>query len=164
MDFFKEILNFSIVDVLDIFLVATLLYYAYKLLKGTVAINIFTGIILIYVLWRGTVFLEMELLSSIIGGFMSVGIIALIVVFQPEIRKFLLMIGSANLVTALNILNQKLVINNVANNNISDTAERSYKLFQDVLDELQNRKFIRKIPTKVRSTFKVIEGNNGSST
>ena len=74
------------------------------------------------------------------------------------------MIGSANLVTALNILNQKLVINNVANNNISDTAERSYKLFQEVLDELQNRKFIRKIPTKVRSTFKIIEGNNGSST
>ena len=74
------------------------------------------------------------------------------------------MIGSANLVTALNILNQKLVINNVANNNISDTAERSYKLFQEVLDELQNRKFIRKIPTKVRSTFKVIEENNGSST
>ena len=74
------------------------------------------------------------------------------------------MIGSANLVTALNILNQKVVINNVANNNISDTAERSYKLFQEVLDELQNRKFIRKIPTKVRSTFKVIEGNNGTST
>ena len=74
------------------------------------------------------------------------------------------MIGSANLVTALNILNQKLVINNVANNNISDTAERSYKLFQEVLDELQNRKFIRKIPTKVRSTFKVIEEYNGSST
>ena len=80
MDFFREILNFSIVDVLDIILVATLLYYAYKLLKGTVAINIFTGIILIYILWRGTVLLEMELLSSIIGGFMSVGIIALIVV------------------------------------------------------------------------------------
>ena len=97
MDFFKEILTFSIVDVLDIILVATLLYYAYKLLKGTVAINIFIGIILIYVVWRGTVFLEMELLSSIIGGFMSVGIIALIVVFQPEIRKFLLMVGSANL-------------------------------------------------------------------
>ena len=74
------------------------------------------------------------------------------------------MIGSANLVTALNILNQKLVINNVANNNISDTAERSYKLFQEVLNELQDKKFIRKIPTKVRSTFKVIEGTNGSST
>ena len=74
------------------------------------------------------------------------------------------MIGSANLVTALNMLNQKLVITNVANNNISDTAERSYKLFQEVLDELQSKKYIRKIPTKVRSTFKVIEGTNGTST
>ena len=97
MDFVSEILNFSIIDVLDIILVASLLYYAYKLLKGTVAINIFIGIILIYLAWRITVLLDMELLSSIIGGFMSVGIIALIVVFQPEIRKFLLMVGSTNL-------------------------------------------------------------------
>ena len=97
MDFVSEILNFSIIDVLDIILVASLLYYAYKLLKGTVAINIFIGIILIYLVWRITVLLDMELLSSIIGGFMSVGIIALIVVFQPEIRKFLLMVGSTNL-------------------------------------------------------------------
>ena len=97
MDFVTEILNFSVIDVLDIILVASLLYYAYKLLKGTVAINIFIGIILIYLVWRITVLLDMELLSSIIGGFMSVGIIALIVVFQPEIRKFLLMVGSTNL-------------------------------------------------------------------
>ena len=73
-------------------------------------------------------------------------------------------IGSANLVTALNILNQKLVINNVAKVNIQNTAEQSYKLFQEVLEELQDKKYIRKIPTKVRSTFKVIEGTNGSST
>ena len=96
MEFFKEILDLGIVDFVDIILVAFLLYYAYKLLKGTVAINIFLGIILIYLVWRITAFLEMDLLSSIIGGFMSVGIIALIVVFQPEIRKFLLMIGSTN--------------------------------------------------------------------
>jgi len=73
-------------------------------------------------------------------------------------------IGSANLVTALNILNQKLVINNVAKVNIQNTAEQSYKLFQEVLEELQDKKYIRKIPTKVRSTFKVIEGTNGTST
>ena len=88
MEFFREIINFSFIDLLDIFLVATLMYYAYKLLKGTVAINIFLGIIFIYVLWRGTLILKMELLSSIIGGFMSVGIIALIVVFQPKIWFF----------------------------------------------------------------------------
>ena len=96
MEFFKEILDFSIINFIDIILVAFLLYYAYKLLRGTVAINIFLGIILIYLVWNITVFLKMDLLSSIIGGFMSVGIIALIVVFQPEIRKFLLMIGSTN--------------------------------------------------------------------
>ena len=66
MDFVTEILNFSIIDVLDIILVASLLYYAYKLLKGTVAINIFIGIILIYLVLIITLFLDMELLSSII--------------------------------------------------------------------------------------------------
>lgn len=73
-------------------------------------------------------------------------------------------IGSANIVTALNMLNQKLVINNVANDDIHNTADMSYELFAQVIDELQSRKLIRKIPTKVRSTFKIIEGTNGTST
>ncbi|GGZ77804.1 diadenylate cyclase [Algibacter mikhailovii] len=97
MDIFNDLLNFSIVDIIDVILVALLLYYLYKLVKGTVAINIFLGIIIIYGAWRLTSFLNMELLTSIFGGFMKVGIIALIVVFQPEIRKFLLMVGSTNL-------------------------------------------------------------------
>lgn len=97
MEVFKDILNFSVVDIADIILVAILLYSSYKLLKGTVAINIFIGIILIYVTWRITDLLNMQLLSIILDGFISVGIIALIVVFQPEIRKFLLMIGSAKI-------------------------------------------------------------------
>lgn len=96
MEILKDILNFSVVDIIDVILVALLLYYVYKLVKGTVAINIFLGIIIIYLVWRLTDFLEMELLTSIFGGFMQVGIIALIVVFQPEIRKFLLMVGSTN--------------------------------------------------------------------
>lgn len=73
-------------------------------------------------------------------------------------------IGSANLVTALNMLNQKLVISNVANVEINNTADLSFKLFAEVIEELQARKLIRKIPTKVRSTFKLIEGTNGTST
>ena len=96
MDIFKDLLKFTIVDIIDVILVALLLYYAYKLIKGTVAINIFIGIIIIYGAWRLTDFLNMELLTGILGGFMKVGIIALIVVFQPEIRKFLLMVGSTN--------------------------------------------------------------------
>ena len=69
--------DFGIVDFIDAFLVAILLYYVYKLIKGTVAINIFIGIIIIYFVWKLTTFLKMGLLRSIFSGFMEVGIIAL---------------------------------------------------------------------------------------
>ncbi len=91
-----EFLDLRIIDIVDIVLVALLLYYVYKLVKGTVAINIFVGIVIIYGIWRLTEILEMELLSKILGGFLGVGMFALIVVFQQEIRKFLLMLGSTN--------------------------------------------------------------------
>ena len=73
-------------------------------------------------------------------------------------------IGSANLVTALNIINQKIVIENLANKEIRHSAEIAQKLFGQIIEQLQKEKLIRKIPTKVRQTFKIIEGNNGSST
>ena len=96
MEIFKELLHLSIIDVIDVILVAFLLYYVYKLVKGTVAINIFIGIVIIYLIWKLTQALQMQLLSNILGGFMTAGMFALIVVFQQEIRKFLLMIGSTN--------------------------------------------------------------------
>jgi len=104
LDIFKDLLKFTVVDIIDVILVALLLYYIYKLVKGTVAINIFIGIIIIYLAWRLTDFLNMQLLTGIFGGFMKVGIIALIVVFQPEIRKFLLMVGSTNFSRRRNFL------------------------------------------------------------
>lgn len=95
MDFFN-FLDFKITDIIDILLVATLLYYIYKLVRGTVAINIFIGIVIVWGFWKLTQLLDMKMISSVVGGFMSVGLIALIVVFQQEIRKFLLMVGSTN--------------------------------------------------------------------
>lgn len=89
-------LDLRIIDIVDIVLVALLLYYMYKLVKGTAAINIFVGIVIVYGIWRLTELLEMELLSKILGGFLGVGMFALIVVFQQEIRRFLLMVGSTN--------------------------------------------------------------------
>lgn len=68
-------------------------------------------------------------------------------------------IGSANIVTALNMINQKLVISNVSNDSITNTADISYELFNEVLQELQDKKLIRKKPEKVRQTFKVINNN-----
>ncbi|MFY0630698.1 MAG: diadenylate cyclase CdaA [Flavobacteriaceae bacterium] len=101
-----DFINFSFLDVLDILLVAILLYYIYKLLKGTVAINIFIGIAFIFLIWKMTQILKMEMLSNILGYLLSGGVIALIIVFQQEIRKFLLMIGTTNFSSRRNFLNQ----------------------------------------------------------
>lgn len=95
MNFF-DILDFGILDVLDIFLVALLLYYVYQLVKGTAAINIFIGIVVIAGFWKITQLLEMRMISGIVGSFIDIGLIALMIVFQQEIRKFLLLIGSTN--------------------------------------------------------------------
>jgi diadenylate cyclase len=97
LEIFDDLLKFTVLDVIDIILVAVLLYYVYKLIKGTVAINIFVGIVITYLIYLLVDVLQMKMLTKILGGFMSVGLIALIVVFQPEIRKFLLMIGSTNI-------------------------------------------------------------------
>jgi diadenylate cyclase len=87
-------ISIRFLDVIDILLVAYLLYEVYNLIKGTAAINIFIGIVSIFLLWRLVRILEMEMFSAILGAFISVGFIALIIVFQPEIRKFLLLIGT----------------------------------------------------------------------
>jgi len=119
VDIFKDLLNFNILDILDIILVAFLLYYVYKLIKGTVAINIFFGIVIFYLFYLLVDVLQMRMLSNILGGFMSVGIIALIVVFQPEIRKFLLMIGSTNLSKSGSLIKRFSFIK-TQDNNMSD--------------------------------------------
>jgi uncharacterized protein (TIGR00159 family) len=92
-----DFLNLRILDIVDIVFVAILLFYLYKLVKGTVAVNIFIGIVIVYLIWKLTQLLRMELLSNVLGEFIGVGMFALIVVFQQEIRKFLLMIGSSNI-------------------------------------------------------------------
>ena len=89
--------GFNIIDIFDIILVGLLLYYAYRLVRGTAAINIFIGFVILYLIWKITSALKMDLLSSILGGFMSVGAFALIVLFQQEIRKILLMLGSSDI-------------------------------------------------------------------
>ncbi len=86
-------IQIRILDILDIFLVAVLLYTFYKLLKGTAAVNILLGFVAVFILWKVTYALKMELLSEILGAFFNVGIIALIIIFQPEIRQFLLELG-----------------------------------------------------------------------
>src|ERR1022692_1249438 len=89
-------IDFSLVDIADILLVALLMYRMYYLVKGTVAVNIFIGILFVYLLWLVVKYLDMRLFGSILEKFIDVGFIALIVVFQPEIRRFLLFIGTTS--------------------------------------------------------------------
>jgi uncharacterized protein (TIGR00159 family) len=96
----------ELIDIVDIALVAILLYYIYKLLRRTVAINIFIGIAIIFVIWKVTEALHMKMLSSILGSMIGGGAIALIIVFQQEIRKFLLMIGSSNFTSKKSFIKQ----------------------------------------------------------
>ena len=103
----EDILNIAqsyLMPTIDLILFAVMLYYAYKLVKGTAAINIFLGFVIIYIIWSITELVNMPILSNILGGFISVGLIALIVVFQQEIRKFLLLLGSSNITNNKNIL------------------------------------------------------------
>ncbi|CAM4291490.1 diadenylate cyclase CdaA [Gillisia limnaea] len=101
-----DFLNLRILDIVDIVFLAILLFYIYKLVKGTVAVNIFVGIVIVWLFWKLTQLLQMELLSSVFGEFIGAGIFALIVVFQQEIRKFLLMIGSTNFTQRRKFLRQ----------------------------------------------------------
>jgi uncharacterized protein (TIGR00159 family) len=87
-------INFSFIDILDILMVTVILYQVYKLIKGTAALNIFIAVILFYVVYLLVKALKMELMSMILGQFIGVGMIALIILFQQEIRRFLLHVGT----------------------------------------------------------------------
>ncbi|MDD2491056.1 MAG: diadenylate cyclase CdaA [Bacteroidales bacterium] len=89
-----DFIKIGFIDILDIFLVGLLIYQAYKLIKGTAAMNIFTGILVFYVIWIVVKALHMDLLGAIMGQIIGVGGLALVILFQQEIRRFLLRIGT----------------------------------------------------------------------
>ena len=90
-----DLIKSTILPIIDVILVAIMLYYAYKLVRGTAAIIVFRGFVIIYIIWWITDLLNMNILSSILGGFIGVGVFAIIIVFQQELRKFLLLLGSS---------------------------------------------------------------------
>ena len=90
----QTIISLGILDVVDILLVAYLLYRLYAMIRGTTAMAIFVGISVVYAFWLVVRALNMELTGAILGQVMGVGMIALIIVFQQEIRRFLLYMGT----------------------------------------------------------------------
>jgi uncharacterized protein (TIGR00159 family) len=87
----------SIWDVLDVLIVGILIYQVYKLLRGSIAFNIFIGVVTLYVFWMVVDALGMDMLKTILGQFVSVGVLILIIIFQPEVRRFLLFLGNTTL-------------------------------------------------------------------
>ncbi|HRH35300.1 MAG TPA: diadenylate cyclase CdaA [Catalimonadaceae bacterium] len=86
------------IDAIDILLVSYLMYQIYKLIKGSVALKIFIGIISIYIIYQIVNSLGMEMLSGILGQFVGVGGLAALILFQQEIRKILLLIGKSSFI------------------------------------------------------------------
>lgn len=96
------------VDIIDIGLVSILLYQVYKLMRGSVAVKVFLGFLSLYLIFLVVKAAQMELLTSILGQFMGVGVIAVIILFQPEIRRFLLLIGKTTSLDRDNLINSLL--------------------------------------------------------
>ncbi|NJC26175.1 diadenylate cyclase CdaA [Neolewinella antarctica] len=84
-------------DFLDVFIVALILYQLYRLLKGSIALNIFVGMVLLFLSYQVFQALGMNLLSSILTQFINIGFVSLIIIFQPEVRRFLLLLGTNTL-------------------------------------------------------------------
>lgn len=94
--------EFGLKDIIDILLVALMLYYAYRLMKESRSLNIFIGILVFVVLWLVvSQVLGMKLLGSIMDKLVSVGVIGLIVLFQEDIRKFLYNLGAHQRIKAI---------------------------------------------------------------
>ena len=87
--------EFGLKDIIDILLVAVMLFYIYRVMRDSRSLNVFSGILVFIVVWLlVSQILEMRLLGSIMDKLVSVGVIALIVLFQEEIRKFFYTLGT----------------------------------------------------------------------
>lgn len=101
-----DFIDIGFIDVLDVLMVALLIYWIIRAVRGTSAVNIFIGILLIYVVWIVSRAVGMKLLSFILGQILGVGVVALLVIFQPEIRRFLLRITSSTSAARRGVFNK----------------------------------------------------------
>lgn len=85
--------EFRWLNVVDLLIVIFLVIQLYRLLKGSLAFNIFIGLLMVYAAYFAVRSLQMPILTNILENFINIGLIAIIIIFQPEIRKFLLVLG-----------------------------------------------------------------------
>ena len=101
-------LNVSFIDVIDIFMVAVIIYSVFHWIKGSAAVNIFLAILFLFVIRVLVSAVKMEMMSALIGTVMDVGVLALLIIFQPEIRHFLIRFGSSYGIRGRKLINRIL--------------------------------------------------------
>ena len=99
-------LEISFVDLLDILLVSFMMFEVYKLMKGSIAVKVFVGFLFLYLIYLLVNAMNMDLISTILGQFMGVGVLAAVILFQQEIRKFLLLLGKTTVINDINLFRQ----------------------------------------------------------
>lgn len=119
-------LDIGWLDVLDVALVAVLLYQIYNLVRGSIASRVFMGYLLVYLVYLVVKALRLQLLTTILEYFISVGALALIIIFQQEIRRFLLLIGKST-----NAVNNRFIRRWLLRQSV---AEEPLLLLKPVLD------------------------------
>ena len=88
-------ISFGLKDVIDILIIAVLLFYIYKMMKSSGTLSLFYGVLIFFVLWvLASEIFDMRLTGSILDKFMGIGLIVLVVIFQDQIKRFLIDIGS----------------------------------------------------------------------
>ncbi len=126
----------SLLDVLDVLIVGYLMYQIYKLLRGTIAFNIFIGLLTMYVLWWLVERLGMDLFFAVLDQFVSVGIILILIIFQPEVRRYLLFLGNTTLRQRSNVLGRILD----RNLDTSDARQAQKRIIRETLLRMARRK------------------------
>lgn len=88
-------INFGIKDILDILIIALLLFYVYRMMKNSGTLSLFYGVLVFFVVWvLASEIFDMRLTGSILDKFMSIGLIVLVIIFQDQIKRFLIDLGS----------------------------------------------------------------------
>jgi diadenylate cyclase len=90
-------IQFTLTNLVDFVLIGFIIYQLYRILKGSLAFNMMAGLLTIYVAWLIVHFFKMPLMEAMLGEFTKVGILAILIVFQQEIRRFLLLLGRGTL-------------------------------------------------------------------
>lgn len=89
--------QFTLISLIDVLLLGVVVYQLFRILKGSLAFNMMAGLLTIYVAWLAVRLFKMPLMETVLGEFTKVGFLAILIVFQQEIRKFLLLIGRGTL-------------------------------------------------------------------